>query len=350
MFDSYIYDKVADRHSFNIENVDLGIINSIRRVILSEIPVVAFYGEEHPTVDILYNNTPLHNEYMIHRIGLIPLNIKENITENYEDNDYTFELNKENNNPDIKMLNVTTADFTGSYKDKKLSTKELNEIFQPNSITKDHILITRLRLNEKIHLKANAIKRTAKLNSSFSPVSLSNFYFVVDENEASKTDNILDKERSYIKNKYGEPSKINFQIETINGLSYKYLFNKAIEILIEKLENIILKLDNKEIEIEEVPNIPNSFNFKIEDEDDTLGNLIQSILHNKYIRENSKLNDLSCDYVGYICPHPLIKQLIVRFTLSTTDKQLFYNFFSQNCRNIIKIMDDLKKDWVKFAK
>ena len=87
MFDSYIYDKVADRHSFNIENVDLGIINSIRRVILSEIPVVAFYGEEHPTVDILYNNTPLHNEYMIHRIGLIPLNIKENITENYEDND-----------------------------------------------------------------------------------------------------------------------------------------------------------------------------------------------------------------------------------------------------------------------
>jgi len=350
MFNNYLYDKIADRHSFNIDNLDLGLINSIRRVILSEIPVVAFYGEEHPTINILFNNTPLHNEFMIHRIGLIPLHIKEAIVEKYEDDDYTFELNKENNNPDIKMLNITTADFTGTYKDKPLTAKELEEIFPPNPITKNHILITRLRLNEKIHLKANAIKRTAKINSSFSPVSLSNFFFVVDDLEANKTDNILDKERSYFKDKYGEPSKINFQIETINGHSYKYLFKKAMDILIDKLENLILKLDNKEIEIEEVQNIPNSFNFKIDDEDDTLGNIIQSILHNKYIREKSKYNDLNCDYVGYICPHPLIKQLLVRFTLSTTDKQLFYNFFSQNCKNIIKIINEIKDEWVKFAK
>ena len=56
MFNNYIYDKIADRHSFNIDNVDLGLVNSIRRVILSEIPVVAFYGEEHPTINILFNN------------------------------------------------------------------------------------------------------------------------------------------------------------------------------------------------------------------------------------------------------------------------------------------------------
>ena len=350
MFSNYKYDKNADRHSFNINNLDLGMINSIRRVILSEIPVAAFYGEEHPTINILFNNSPLHNEFMIHRIGLIPLHIKDNIIEKYEDNDYSFELNKENNNPDIKMLNITTADFTGTYKDKQLTQKELNEIFPPNPITKNHILITRLRLNEKIHLKAFAVKRTAKLNSSFSPVSLSNFFYIVDELEAKKTDNILDKERSYFKDDYGEPSKINFQIESINGLSYKYLFNKAIEILIEKLEDLIIKLDNKEIEIEEVPNIPNSYNFKINDEDDTLGNLIQSILHNKYIREKSKFNELICEYVGYICPHPLIKQLIIRFTLSTTDKKLFYNFFSQNCREIIKKINNVKDEWNTFAK
>jgi len=350
MFNNYIYDKIADRHSFTIENTDLGLINSIRRVILSEIPVVAFYGEEHPTIDILFNNSPLHNEYMIHRIGLIPLHIKENIVENYEDDDYQFELNKENNNPDIKMLNITTADFTGTYKDKPLTQNELNEIFPPNQITKNHILITRLRLNEKIHLKAKAIKRTAKINASFSPVSLSNFFFVIDDLEANKMDNILDKERSYFKDDYGEPSKLNFQIETITGLSYKYLFKKATEILIDKLENLIIKLDNREIEIEEVHNINNSFNFKIDDEDDTLGNLIQSILHTTYIRQHSKLNQLSCDYVGYICPHPLIKQLIVRFTLSSTDKEDFYNFFSQNCRNIIKIIQKVQEEWIVFAK
>jgi len=348
MFKNYNYDKIADRHSFNIENTDLGIINSIRRVILTEIPVIAFYGEEHPTIEILYNNTPLHNEFMIHRIGLIPLNIKENITEKYEDDDYTFELNKEN--PNNEMLNITTADFTGNYKDKKLTSQEIKEIFPANPITKSHILITRLRFNEKIHLKANAIKRTAKINASFSPVSLSNFYYVIDKNEADKTDNILDKERSYFKNEYGDPSKINFQIESINGLSYKYLFKKAIEILINKLENLIIKLDNREIEIEQVENLKNSFNFKIDDEDDTLGNLIQSLLHNKYIREKSKFNDITCDYVGYICPHPLIKQLLIRFTLSTIEKNKHYNFFSENCKEIIKILNNLKDEWIKFVK
>ena len=60
-------------------------------------------------------------------------------------------------------------------------------------------------------------------------------------------------------------SKINFQIESVNGLSYKYLFKKAIDIIIEKLQTLILKLDNREIPIEKVPNIDNSFNFKIDD-------------------------------------------------------------------------------------
>jgi hypothetical protein len=152
MFKNYTFDQASNKHSFDIENLDLSIINSVRRVILSEIPVVGFYGEDEPTVDIIFNSGPLHDEFMKHRVGLIPIYVSEEMTNNYEDNDYTFELNKENNNPDHKMLNITTADFTGTYKDKKLSDKELNEIFPPNPITKNHILITRLRLNEKIHL------------------------------------------------------------------------------------------------------------------------------------------------------------------------------------------------------
>ena len=30
---------------------------------------------------------------MKHRIGLIPINVSEDITDNYKDNDYKFELN-----------------------------------------------------------------------------------------------------------------------------------------------------------------------------------------------------------------------------------------------------------------
>lgn len=345
MFSNHKFINNANRHTFHITDVDLGIINSIRRIILSEIPVIAFYGENEPTIEILFNNGPLHNEFMIHRIGLIPLHISESITENYEDNDYKFELNIENKGNET--INITTDNIIGTYKDIELTKEELKTIFPKNKITKSNILITRLRPKEHFHFKANAIRRTAKLNASFSPVSLSNFYFIEDEKEFK--DNILDRQRNYIKNEYGDPKIIEFQIESINGLSYKYLFTKSIDIIIEKLEKLIEKIGNKEIAIEPVDNCENSFNFKIFGEDDTLGNLIQSLLHNKYIRNNQKFKDYDCLYVGYICPHPLIDELLIRFTLTTDDTAIYELFFIENCKEIIKIMEDLKSHWISFT-
>ena len=346
MFTSYNYNNKANKHSFIINDVDLAIINSIRRIILSDIPIVGLYGEdkdEEPTVEIVINNSPLHNEFMIHRIGLIPLNISEEITEIYEDNDYEFELNVENKSSEL--INITTGNFTGKYKDKNLTKSELDIIFPLNKVSNSKILITRLKEKEHIHIKAKAIKRTGKLNASFSPVSLANFSFVINKDEADTKDNILDKERCYYKNEYGDPSKINFQIESINALSHVYLFKKSLEIINEKLESLIIKLLAKEIEIPKVGNCDNSYEFKIVNEDDTLGNLIQSIIHNKYIRKNNT----NCTYVGYICAHPLISELTVRFTLNSEDTSLFYDFFIENCRDIIKIIDHIKSEWIKFT-
>ena len=347
MFSDYNYDKKADKHSFTITNIDLGIVNAIRRIIMSEIPVVGFYGEdkdEEPTIEIVINNSPLHNEFMIHRIGLIPLHISEEITENYEDNDYEFELNIENKSSDT--INVTTGNITGKYKDKNLTKAELDKIFPTNKTTNSKILITRLRGGEHIHFKAKAIKRTGKLNASFSPVSLSNFYYVQNKTEADKKDNILDKERCYLKNEYGDPSTLNFQIESVNGFSYKYLFQKALDIINEKLQNLIIKLSAKEIEIIKVQNCDNSYEFKIMNEDDTLGNLIQSLVHNRYIRSKE---EKKCHYIGYICPHPLISELLIRFTLNDENTQNFYDFFIDNCKDIIKIIDEIKAEWNSFA-
>lgn len=345
MFNNYIYDKLADKHSFIIENVDLAIINSIRRILLSEIDVIGFYGEEHPTIEIIYNNGPLHNEFMIHRLGLIPINVSEKLIDDYIDGDYIIELNVSNTSNET--INITTDNFTGTYKNRNLTKEELKELFPPpNKNIKRPILITRLRSGEQFHAKATAIKRTGKLNASFSCVSLANFFFIQDENEAKKKDNILDKERSYYKDIYGEPIKINFQMEIINGLSYKYLFHKAILIIKNKLENLIINLTNKIIDIEEVPNCDGySYNFHINNEDDTLGNLIQSLIHNKFIRPNKP----ECSYIGYICPHPLIDKLVIRLTLNTTNIEAFSNFLINNCKDIIKIMDDIEAKWLQFT-
>ena len=349
MFKNYSYDKYAQKHSFDIENLDLSVINGIRRIILTEIPVVGFYGEEETSIEMISNTGPLHNEFMKHRLGLIPINIDEDITDYYEDNDYEFELNI--NNTGSTTINITTANLNGSYKNKELSKTELNELFPQNPITKENILISRLRPNEELHFKATAVKRTAKINASFSSVSLANFYFIENDIESSKQDNILDKHRAYHKNKYGDPTLIKFEIESVNKLSYKYLFSKAIDILINKLEKLIDNINNNEITIEPVPNNPFSVNFHINNEDDTLGNVIQSILHNKYIRSSNKYKGIECSYIGYICPHPLKQLMIIRITLENqTNEDIFKDFLIENSNNIITYLKEINADWQKFNK
>jgi DNA-directed RNA polymerase II subunit RPB3 len=82
MFKNYSYEPKSLKNSFDIFNMDLSIANGIRRVILTEIPTVGFYGEDEPTIEIIKNTGPLHNEFMKHRIGLIPISVSEDITDN----------------------------------------------------------------------------------------------------------------------------------------------------------------------------------------------------------------------------------------------------------------------------
>ncbi|GAH30229.1 unnamed protein product [marine sediment metagenome] len=53
---------------FVIEGISIEMINSIRRIILTEIPVMAI-----DEIIILKNDSPLYDEIISHRLGLIPL-------------------------------------------------------------------------------------------------------------------------------------------------------------------------------------------------------------------------------------------------------------------------------------
>jgi DNA-directed RNA polymerase alpha subunit len=342
MFKNYEYDSKPEKYSFDIENIDLSIVNGIRRTILTDIPVVGFIGENDPTIEIINSNGPLHNEFLIHRIGLIPLYISEEETENYDDNDLEFELAEQN---DINFKYIYTNMIYGKRKDKDLTKKELEKIFPANKITNSHILITKLRNNEYLHFKAKAVKKTARYNASFSPVSLCNFYYNQDNTLITKDTKILDKERLYLKNKYGDPISFKFELEIINDFSLKYIFSKAINIIIDKLINIKKNLENSIIKIEQFQDLPNTYNFYIDDEDDTVGNIIQSIIHNNHIRQNKDI----CKYIGYICPHPLKQLLIIRLTLENkTDKSIFINYLDKNISNIIDELHKIDEEWNKF--
>jgi len=358
MFRNYSYNPKdrTDRHTFEIHDVDISIINGIRRVILTDIPIPGIIGEDDPTVQIIKSNGPLHNEILAHRIGLIPVCLTEEEIENYEDNSINIELNLTNNT--INMMNITTSDIKGTYNDKDISKSDLEKMFPVNEVSKRGILITRLRSNETLHFKASVVKKTARFNAAFCPVSLANFFNIQDPVLAAKKDSILDKERAFYTNKFGEANVVQFEIESINNLiGPKYLIIKSIEIIINKFEDFIANIVSEGlgfngVTLKQFDQLENTYEFNIQNEDDTIGNIIQSIIHNKYVRSEKKIkDDINCSYIGYICPHPLKTELIVRVTLENqTDPKTFIKFMQANCINIINELTLIKTEWSKFMK
>ena len=352
MFHNLRIAPLFGRVTFDILNTDLAIVNSIRRTILSDIPTIGFIGEGEPTIEIIKNTGPLHNEIMTHRIGMIPLHMTEEDIDGFQEGLYEFSLSVENKKD--TTIDVTTHDFIGTRDGKALTEKELRTIFPANKISNSPILITRLRSGESLSLVARPVKSTAKNHASFSSVSMCSFRFLQDPVEAEKADGILNKERAYIRNEYNEPTAIEFSYEIENGGAMKEI-EAARYIFVKALDNIIGKLD-KSIQHEDdyvvCKEMENGFEFTFENEDDTLGNLLQSLMFNRHVREGQLFQDTKISYVGYVCPHPLDPTMILRVMFEDKtikrDMSFAWSLLMDNCSWIRSTITGITNEWLRF--
>lgn len=342
-------DDPSNRFSFECKNMDLSMINGLKRIIQTDIPIPGFLGEEHPTINIIENTGPLHNEIISHRIGLIPIHLNEDEVETFNEDDYEFELNVKNETS--VMINVTTNDIEITYKGVVMSPKDKQRIFPANKLTKSYILITRLRPNEHLHFTAKAIQSTARQHAGFSPVSLCSFYFIEDPKLVSQIENIniLDKERAYYRNEFGDPTLVKFQIESECALSPRYLVSKAIEILMQKLDNIIYNINDLSSENIKIEETEPGYLFIIKNEDDTLGNFLQSYMHNHYIRDKKPTTQNNeVGYVGYVCPHPLENIMHLKIVIKSNQNQSQYiDLIIEHCRRTLSFLQEVKSQWLK---
>lgn len=315
----FTYNEKANRITFETNNIDISVLNGIRRVLLMDIPMLGFIGNGiDTTINIIENTTVLNNEILSNRIALIPLNVTEEYNDKFifGENKLEIELDvKCNESEGIKI--ITTQDLTVTQDGKNI----------PNFFKKPYITITKLRKNEILKLTAEAVKETGRKNASFNIVSGVTLYNKPKE-AFNTTKSIIEQERDYIEGEYV------FKFEIINNtISHKYMLLKCIDILINKLavlpdKAILEKFENNEL----------TYDFNIPDENDTIGNIIQSYVFDNYVLKKKKtLDDSICTFVGYIVKHPLDKVLTIRMTLNDVKpKEIYNNFLKLICNEILE--------------
>jgi DNA-directed RNA polymerase subunit L len=383
---SNLIKKDINAITFDIRDVDTSLVNSIRRTILTDIPSVGFYFKlkDHfveNDINITMNDSPLHNEFLAHRLSLIPLHFTKDEIDNWKDTDYSFVLKKINKTG--QMMNVTTADFEiiNNKTNQKMPESFTNRIFPKNKITEDHILLTKLKPHiddlekgNEITISATARKGVAKDCICWSIVSQCSYFNSLDEASISKVlkekaksmsndeysefkdeFDTLDKYRYFMRNKHGEPKQFTFSLEVETALTPYEVFHVGCTVLITQIENIIVELsksdDSTVVDINILTDVPNFFTVMVKGYTHTIGNLVQSFMLNHYIRNKELNNEYELSYVGYSVPHPLEEMFLLKLKFDNdTSKRQLYEFMIKCMTSIKSELFDLSKEWLAFTK
>lgn len=204
---------------------EVQISNSIRRTIMSDIPVICF-----DKFFVYQNDTIFNNEIIKQRLSALPL-LQDN-----QDLDVTFTCNI--TNTDEEYICITPEYLIPSIED----------VYFDSSICCIPLLY--VRKGETIHFVVKRSINTAG-NNGLLNVASKVVFKPVTKNLDGMTKSHQIKELVNNSSKYTVENFYEFTIETVGQYTNKNLFNKAIHVLIEKLQNLdyIIKSENKSFKI-----------------------------------------------------------------------------------------------------
>jgi DNA-directed RNA polymerase subunit L len=367
-----IISNKEDVLQFTLSGVNVSLANAIRRIILSDIPLLVFKTTpyEENKASILVNTTRLNNEILKQRLSCIPIHIRD--IESFPLKNYQLELNVENNT-DTKIV-VTTKDFLVKdlVANKYLSESKTREIFPPDDYTGNYIDFVRLRPKaseelpgEKIHLTCEFSVGKAKEDGMFNVVSTCAYGFTPDldkmdaelakkkqiwKEEGKKTEEIefeaknwklLDGLRIVKKDSY------DFTLKTIGIYSNSELLDKASTIMLQKIKDVDQLLETDELILEPSKNtISNCYDVILENEDYTIGKALEYMLYTKFYEGVKTLS-----YCGFKKMHPHDHHSIIRIAYKDpVDPSIIKQNIKECTDDLIKIYTKMQKEFLKLVK
>jgi DNA-directed RNA polymerase subunit D len=241
--------------TLNVEDSNVYLLNSIRRVMISELPKLAIQN-----VIIYDNTTPLFDEIISHRLGLIPLPTDLRLLE--------F---KENCKCKDKGCPSCTVRYTLSKEEEGIVySGDLQPEHDSWAIKDNKIPIVKLSKDQRIILEVEANLGKGKDHAKFQPVHAPTYIMEIniefDKNKINdvkefiaklpenlvelKGNNLIlkdvkslpvlesyiDKEKIDFLKIIRDPTKLTFNFETDGSLSAKDALKESVDILINKYE------------------------------------------------------------------------------------------------------------------
>ena len=284
-------------------NLDLSFINGLRRILIGEIGCYAF-----DEIEITKNTTVFHNEFIMHRIGLIPLILNREMT---------FKcsvVNSDNGNKYVLSNDIRSIDESIEYKIMK------------------NIPIIVLGKNEEISFVAKASKDIAKKDIKYALLERVKF-IKMKEVEGDELKSMMYKNmyygRKYLLNKkYKETDRYYFYMRSIFDDVYKIL-----KIGLMKMKNMLIELRDKDIEMV-MEKDSRYYNYKIRDIDYIESAILTSMLMK---REDVKL-------ATYTRKHFLDDFFEFKLELKESDRISILKIKEEEMEKAIKIVDVMLKE------
>lgn len=309
------YDKTqgSSRLEFNIEgdNIDYHIINTLRRIVLTEVPIYAYTQFKFNK-----NNSIFHNNFLKNQIKNMPVWGIENTidffeevskkdiennedVEEFEDN---VDLNIEKKVDSTSLQQLTMyVDYENKSNDVETVTSDIAKFyFSQKQIENPYntpIPIVKLQPNQKINFSVVTMIGIEKQSAIFSPVSIC-VYEQIKENE------------------------FRFIIESRGQISERRILEVALININKKLKDILNQMPENDKDEGEI---------QINNEDHTVGNLLS------YGLQNSK----KVKFAGYYMQHPLEKRVMIKYKLNSGK---FKEILKDVIEDFINIFNKISKE------
>jgi DNA-directed RNA polymerase subunit L len=380
-------------YQFTLSPIQVSYANTLRRLILTGVETIAFRSDMTSTgsttdVEVKQNDTPMTNEMLADRIGLLPLCIPDPLQ--WKEDRYLFVLNATGNKDN--MTHVTASDFVVKEfistedskeeyekQEKKEVTVQSATFFPPNPRTGQTCLIATLprvvgSAPQGIHIVAKATKGTGREHARFSPVSQCSYEYTLDTNpvrqetmftqwlasakkigalekdserykELKREFNTMQIKRCFQINEKGEPYSFDFTIETVGCLTVPYIVKRACEVgenMCSRYVNLQQGDVPPEITITSSDSRIIGYDFLVRGHDHTLGNLLQTWLVENHIEGTA---EPKITYAGYCVPHPLRDEMVLRIGVEDGEITTARKAFAEAAKGCVQLFQNLRQAW-----